>query len=126
MLQPLPNWIIGLTFSFCFQNWSDLDNDTDALLDSILIGNDRFDAGCDVISDRSCDVMGDARLSFDTALSDDGSEDSGFEPPPIMSPPSSSSPEPVELQDVHIGINFLLNRSRTTPILFAFVCSLLK
>ena len=84
-----------------------MDNDTDALLDSILIGNDRFDAGCDVtecdVIDQSCDVIGDARLSFDNALSDDGSEDSGFEPPPIMSPPSSSSPEPVELQDVHLG-----------------------
>ena len=103
-----------------FQNWSDLDNDTDALLDSILIGNDRFDAGCDVISDRSCDVMGDARLSFDTALSDDGSEDSGFEPPPIMSPPSSSSPEPVELQDVHIGIKLLLYRKGTTIVVSIF------
>jgi hypothetical protein len=67
-----------------------------------LIGNSRLDADCDVIGD-SCDVIGDTRLSFDASLSDDGSEDSGFEPPPILSPPSSVSPEPTELQEIQIG-----------------------
>jgi hypothetical protein len=81
-----------------------------------LVGNERFDTDCDAVGNScdvignncdvigdSCDVIGDARLSFDAALSDDSSEESGFEPQPVLSPPSSASPEPTELPDVRKG-----------------------
>jgi hypothetical protein len=86
-----------------FQNWTDLDKDTDALLDSILTGNGcsegSFETGCDVIN---ADDDFSARLSFDDAASDD----SGLEQPPMVSPLSLSqvtSPEPCEPPEVYIG-----------------------
>ena len=55
------------------------------------------------------------RLSFE---GDDGcSEDSGFDPPPVMSPHSSSqmsSPEPVDLQEILTGIFSLWLMFHTT------------
>ena len=79
-----------------------------------MTGNDRFDAECDAIGDNSdvmgetCDVISnDARFSFDAALSDDGSDDSGLEPQNVMSPHSATSPEPVDLQDILTSENDL-------------------